>query len=108
MRNSHRKRIMQALAPAAAWSPVCWRHRRCRPPATCASVPTTRTSSSTRSALSDWATESEKDTAATELAARINASDYDVLVLNEVMDEDARSIIHTQTRAKYPYQVVKV
>jgi Endonuclease/Exonuclease/phosphatase family len=57
---------------------------------------------------SDWATESEKDTAATELAARINASDYDVLVLNEVFDEDARSIIHTQTRAKYPYQVVKV
>ena len=58
--------------------------------------------------ISDWATESEKDAAATEIAARINASDYDVLALNEVFDEDVRSIIHTQTRAKYPFQVVKV
>ena len=58
--------------------------------------------------LSDWATEGEKETAATEIAARINASDYDVLALNEVFDEDARAIIHQQTRAKYPYQVVKL
>ena len=58
--------------------------------------------------LSDWATDDEKETAANELAARINASDYDVLVLNEMFIEDIRSIIHTQTRAKYPYQVVKL
>jgi hypothetical protein len=57
---------------------------------------------------SDWATNGEKTTAALEIANRINYSDYDVIALNEVFDEDVRSVIHTQTRAEYPYQVVKV
>lgn len=43
------------------------------------------------------------------IAAKLldTAMDYDIVCLNEVFDEDARDILSSELRAKYPYQVAK-